>query len=93
MPRPSRNTSRMAEGFSLIEAAVAIAIIAILASAAAPLVLKALNQQREQRARSEMKLIYSALFGECGPFEPVHEDGFWVCRCPQHPRMVGASTR
>lgn len=51
------------KGFSLIEAAVAIAIMAILAGAAAPLILKSLNQQREQRARDEMKLIYSAMFG------------------------------
>ncbi len=100
MPRPSRNTSRMAEGFSLIEAAVAIAIIAILASAAAPLVLKALNQQREQRARSEMKLIYSALFGSADPSSPCMRTDFgyagalntlgWLVRRPARVRAYAA---
>lgn len=51
------------QGFSLIEAAVAIAIIAILASAAAPLVMKALNQQREQKTRDSLKIVFEAMFG------------------------------
>jgi prepilin-type N-terminal cleavage/methylation domain-containing protein len=50
-------------GFSLIEAAVAIGIIAILAAAAAPLVLKALNQQREQKTRDNLKAAWEAMFG------------------------------
>ncbi len=59
MHRPGR----IARGFSLIEAAVAIGIMAIMAAAAAPLVMKALNQQREQRVRTEMKLAFETLFG------------------------------
>jgi len=47
----------------MIEVAVAIGVIAILAGAATPLALKALNQQREQRARSEMKVLFEGLFG------------------------------
>ena len=47
----------------MIEVAVAIAVMAILAGAAIPLVMKTLNQQREQRARSEMKLLFEGLFG------------------------------
>lgn len=54
---------RAERGFSLLEVAVAIAVVAILAAAAAPMVLKTLNQQREARARGEMKLIYEACFG------------------------------
>jgi prepilin-type N-terminal cleavage/methylation domain-containing protein len=51
------------QAFSMIEVAVAIAVMAILAGAAIPLVMKTLNQQREQRARSEMKLLFEGLFG------------------------------
>jgi prepilin-type N-terminal cleavage/methylation domain-containing protein len=54
---------KQSRGFSLIEAAVAIGVIAILAAAAAPLVMKALNQQREQRARNEMKLAFETFLG------------------------------
>lgn len=49
--------------FSMIEVAVAIAIIAILAGAVAPLALKALNQQREQKTRENLKIAYEALYG------------------------------
>jgi prepilin-type N-terminal cleavage/methylation domain-containing protein len=49
--------------FSMIEVAVAIAIIAILAGAVAPLALKALNQQREQKTRENLKVAWEALFG------------------------------
>jgi len=58
-----RRPSRKPQGFSLIEAAVAIAVIAILASAAAPLVMKALNQQREQTTRDNLKIAFEAMFG------------------------------
>jgi type II secretory pathway pseudopilin PulG len=47
----------------MIEVAVAIAIIAILAGAVAPLALKALNQQREQKTRENMEIAWRALFG------------------------------
>lgn len=55
-----RKSSR---GFSMIEVAIAIAVIAILAGAAAPLVLKAINQQREKQTRDDMKVAWEALFG------------------------------
>jgi prepilin-type N-terminal cleavage/methylation domain-containing protein len=54
---------RRTEGFSLIEAAVAIAIMAILAGAAVPMILKAVNQQREQVTRDGLKVAYEAMFG------------------------------
>lgn len=50
-------------GFSLLEVAIAVAVIAILAGAMAPLALKAVNQAREQRTRTELKTTYEALFG------------------------------
>jgi prepilin-type N-terminal cleavage/methylation domain-containing protein len=49
--------------FTLIEVAVAVAVIAILAGAAAPLVLRALNQQREQKTRENLKTAWEAMFG------------------------------
>lgn len=49
--------------FTLIEAAVAIAIIAILAGAIAPLALKALNQQREFKTREGLKAAFEGMFG------------------------------
>lgn len=55
---------RSTEGaFSLIEVAVAVAVMAILAGAAVPLVLKAVNQQREQRTRDDLKTAWEGLFG------------------------------
>ena len=57
---PRANRTR---GFSLIEVVVALAIIAILAGAMAPLAIKALNQAREQRTRTDLKNAYEALFG------------------------------
>lgn len=50
-------------GFTLIEAAVAIAVIAILAGAIAPLAVKAITQQREARTRDACKAAFEALFG------------------------------
>jgi prepilin-type N-terminal cleavage/methylation domain-containing protein len=49
--------------FSMIEVAIAIAVIAILAGAVAPLALKALNQQREQKTRDNLKIAWEAIFG------------------------------
>lgn len=54
---------RTEHGFSLLEVAVAIGVVAILAAAAAPLVLKALNQQREERTRRDLRTAFEALVG------------------------------
>ena len=54
---------RRTEGFSLIEAVVAIAIMAILAGATLPLLLKAVNQQREQVTRTAMQTAWQGLVG------------------------------
>jgi len=50
-------------GFTLVEAAVAVAVTAILAGMMAPLALKALNQRREAATRRSLKLAFEALFG------------------------------
>lgn len=50
-------------GFSLIEAAVALAVVAILAGLMAPLGARALNQQREYRTREGLKAAFEGLFG------------------------------
>jgi len=47
----------------MIEVAVAIGVIAILAGAVAPIALKALNQQREQKTRENLKTAFEAMFG------------------------------
>jgi type II secretory pathway pseudopilin PulG len=47
----------------MIEVAVAIGVMAILAGAVAPLALKALNQQREQKTRENLKIAFEAMFG------------------------------
>jgi prepilin-type N-terminal cleavage/methylation domain-containing protein len=49
--------------FTLIEAAVAIAIVAILAGAIAPLTVKILNQQREAKTRDSLKAAFEGMFG------------------------------
>jgi prepilin-type N-terminal cleavage/methylation domain-containing protein len=59
MPRRSEITS----GFSLIEAVVVIAIMAILASAATPLLMRSLTQQRTQKTRDLVRGAYEALVG------------------------------
>lgn len=58
-----RRQASRPQGFTLIEAAVAVGVIAILASAAAPLVMKALNQQRERTTRDGLKIAFEAMFG------------------------------
>jgi type II secretory pathway pseudopilin PulG len=47
----------------MIEVAVAIGVIAILAGTVAPLALKALNQQREQKTRENLKIAFESMFG------------------------------
>ena len=58
MPAPNRR-----RGFTLMEVAIAIAVMAILAGTAIPLVLKGVNQAKEQRVRQEMKLLFETCFG------------------------------
>ena len=58
---PPRNSHL--RGFSLVEAVIVIAIMAILAGAVAPLAIKALNQTREARTRENLKTAYEAMFG------------------------------
>ncbi|MDP1833254.1 MAG: type II secretion system protein [Geothrix sp.] len=50
-------------GFTLLEAVIVIAIMAILASAATPLLMRALTQQRAQRTRDAARAAYEALVG------------------------------
>lgn len=54
---------RPAGGFTLIEAAVAILVIAILAGAMAPLASKAFDQQREARTRELLRAAFEGCFG------------------------------
>jgi type II secretory pathway pseudopilin PulG len=55
--------SKIELGFTLIEAAVAIGVVAILAGAIAPLAVKAINQQREARTRDSLKACFEGMFG------------------------------
>jgi len=50
-------------GFTLVEAAVAVAVTAILAGMMAPLALKALNQRREAATRRSLRQVFEGLFG------------------------------
>ena len=50
-------------GFSLLEAAVSIAVVAILAGMTAPMALKALHQRRVAATRASLKLAFEAMFG------------------------------
>ena len=54
---------RRTNGFSLIEAVVAIAIMAILAGAVAPLVVKSLNQQKAATTQANLQAAWQAAFG------------------------------
>ena len=54
---------RRIKGFSLIEVMVAVAIMAIMAGAALPLMVRAVNQQRTQATRDSMKVMFEAMFG------------------------------
>ena len=49
------------KGFTLVEAAIAIGVVAILSGIIIPLVLKNLNDARMARARNEMQVIGAAL--------------------------------
>ena len=54
---------RFANGFSLIEAVVVLAIMAILAGAAAPLLMKTLDQQRTATTQASLPILWQAMFG------------------------------
>jgi prepilin-type N-terminal cleavage/methylation domain-containing protein len=58
---PPRNNG--ARGFSLIEAVIVIAIMAILASAATPMLMRALQQQRTRQTQELARTAYEALVG------------------------------
>lgn len=49
------------QGFTLIEAAVAIAVVAILAGIIVPLVVKNLNDSRVARAKNDIQVIAAAI--------------------------------
>jgi prepilin-type N-terminal cleavage/methylation domain-containing protein len=51
-------------GFTLIEMIVAIAILAVLAGAMAPLALKTIDRSREDTTISRQKIIYRAILGD-----------------------------
>jgi len=57
---------RCTDGFSLIEAVVVIAIMAILAGAAAPLLVKAVDQQRITTTQANLQIAWQAMFGTPG---------------------------
>lgn len=52
------------KGFTLVEAAVAIGVVAVLAGIIIPLVLKNLNDARRARARNDINVIVAALASE-----------------------------
>jgi len=55
------SSSRKAVGFTLVEAAVAIGVVAILAGILIPLVLKNLDDARRARARNDLQVIAAAI--------------------------------
>ena len=61
--RPRTRSPQARRGFSLVEAVIVIAIMAILAGAMVPLALKAINQSRESQTRTNLKAAYEAMFG------------------------------
>jgi len=58
-------------GFSLIEMAVVIGVMAILAGALAPLGIKALNQTREAETRRNLQTAFEHLFGSATAKFPI----------------------
>ena len=57
---------RRIDGFSLIEAVVVLAIMAILAGAAVPLMVKTLDQQRANATQASLQTGWQAAFGAPG---------------------------
>ncbi len=58
MPAPNKR-----RGFTLMEVAIAIAVMAILAGTAIPLIWKNVSQAKEQRVRQEMRQLFEGCFG------------------------------
>ena len=58
-----RITIRKAAGFTLIEMIVAVAIMAVLASAVVPVLFNKLEQARYERVYTDLKTIYEATMG------------------------------
>ena len=56
-PRPAKGS----RGFTLVEAAVALGVVAILSGVLVPLVLRTLQSAREARARREIQVICGAI--------------------------------
>lgn len=54
---------RSSRGFSLVEAAVVVAVLTIMAGMMLPLGLKVLNQRREAATRKSLQLAFEAMFG------------------------------
>ena len=61
--RPRADQDTASGGFTLIEAVVAVAIVAILAGMAAPLLVKSLDQERTAATRTSLQNAWQQLFG------------------------------
>jgi len=57
-------------GFTLVEAAVAIAVMSILAGTMAPLAVKTLNRRRESATRRALQQAWEAMFGARDRYVP-----------------------
>jgi prepilin-type N-terminal cleavage/methylation domain-containing protein len=71
MDNPQRLHSS-STGFTLIEMIIAIAIMAILAGAMAPLAVRTINGSRQDETLKRQQLIYQAIFGD----PAAHGSGF-----------------
>ncbi|MDR3672441.1 MAG: prepilin-type N-terminal cleavage/methylation domain-containing protein [Holophaga sp.] len=73
----NRSTFPKAGGFTLVEAAVAIAVVAILAGIIIPLVLKSVHDARYARARNDIQVIVAAIANQMKDTgrRPTHDGG------------------
>jgi prepilin-type N-terminal cleavage/methylation domain-containing protein len=91
LPNPtSANACRGAEGFSLVEILVAVAILAILSATLSPLVIKFINDGRRARALSDAQTIGTAImnFQVDNGVWPVSDDGV-LTDAAEISRLVG----